>query len=826
MVPAHRLGASLARVLCLCVFSLLSTQARAAEPIAFSSTFDMPLPPLSVAHSSGPASLGINPAGLAFSPALDLLFVHEQALPNLADHPNQGADGLFVKFSDIGFGLQWVRPHPDESRWDYLKYSLAVPMVLGNHWLALGLGVEILDPLQVNENASLDLMLGALIQPWRYLSIGVVGRNLIGAEILGQKADRALDVGLAARPLWFAPERLTLAVDTRLRNLDSPPVRFTSEIAIMNGISAYASADLDGRTQFGLTLDLQKIGLGSFVGLGQDSAQVDRLLVSARLSSENHPGFILSHKQTAEYRIGRDLAVDETEAAELFHRRPTLLELQRSLLLAGDDPRIDSILIKVDDVDLSWATAQELRDTLTRVKQRGKKIFFHLQAADNTTTYLAALGDAIYLTPATIVDVSGPKMEVNFLGKTLELLGARAEYQRVGKYKSAVEKLASDGSSEPNREMLNSLVDEMADQMFDALAEGRKIPRPEIEKLVDRGILLPEEAKKARLVDEIVHFDDLEPILEKTLGHALQRRADYAAERWVHPRWGKRATIAVVHATGTITSGTGMFEDTMDANQIAGILNDLREADDVDAVVLRVDSPGGSGSASELIWQEMAKLRKVKPVIVSMGNLAASGGYYISAPADAIVANPLTLTGSIGVFSLQFDLSKLYEKIGLHHEVFKRGKLADVWGLHRGRTPEEKEILEKVTQGFYREFLGRVSAGRKMAEDKVDAVGQGRVWTGRQAKGLGLVDELGGLPTAIAKAKQKLGLAAEQEIRIVHLPSASWFPLNLMRLAGVSAREDFPIPLEWKESYVDLLRLYHLAQEPSLALMPFRLSLK
>ncbi len=832
MNPARQRPGTQAAALPSCLAVAFSTlvlsagAAGAAEPLSLSSTFDMPLPPLSVAHSPNPASLGLNPAGLALAPSPELLFLHEQVLPDLADHPDQGADGLFVNLGSVGLGLQWVRPRPEESRLDYLKYTLGLPMVLGNRWLALGLGVEILDPLHVDEDVALDLSLGALIQPWRFLSVGLVGRNLVRGEIFGVKAERALDAGLAVRPLWFAAERFTLAVDTRLQDLETPPVTFTSEIAILDGLAAYASVDLDGRTMFGLTFDLQKFGLGSFVGLGEDSARAHRLLVGARLSAENRPGFIFSRKQTAEFRIDRNLVADETEAVGLFHRRPTLLELQRSLLEAAADPRIDSVLIKVDDVDLGWSTVQELRDTLGQVKGRGKKIFFHLQGADNTSTYLAALGDAIYLTPATIVDVTGPKMEVNFLGKTLELVGARAEYQRVGKYKSAVERLANDESSAPNREMLNSLLDDMADQMFSALAEGRKLPRAEVEKLVDRGVLLPEEAKKARLIDEVVHFDDLDPLLEKALGHAIHRRADYPAERWVEPRWGKRPTIAVVHATGTIASGGGMFEDTMDAGQIAGILSYLREVDAVDAVVLRVDSPGGSGSASELIWKEMARLREAKPVIVSMGSLAASGGYYISAPADTIVANPLTLTGSIGVFNLQFDLSQLYEKIGLHHEVFKRGKLADIWGTYRGRTPEEKELLEKLTQGFYREFLNRVATGRKMPEDKVDAVGQGRVWTGRQAKEIGLVDELGGLPTAIARAKARLGLSPDREVQLVHLPSPSWFPLDLLRLVGMSAEQESPLPREWKDSLSYLLTLYQLSQEPTLPIVPYRLSLE
>jgi protease-4 len=246
----------------------------------------------------------------------------------------------------------------------------------------------------------------------------------------------------------------------------------------------------------------------------------------------------------------------------------------------------------------------------------------------------------------------------------------------------------------------------------------------------------------------------------------------------------------------------------------------------VDAVVLRVDSPGGSGSASDLIWREVVRLNEAKPVVVSMGSLAASGGYYVACPAATIVANPGTITGSIGVFILLWDISELYAKIGISKEIVKRGKLADLFTTFRGRTEEEMALVEKMAQGFYQGFIEKVAEGRKMPVEKVDALGQGRVWTGRQAKEKGLVDELGGLRKAIGLAKEKIGLKPEEPVRVINLPRPRFSFGTLLREMGVLADEPRQLPETLTDPLQRLALLAALSAEPAVMMMPFFLTIK
>jgi len=299
----------------------------------------------------------------------------------------------------------------------------------------------------------------------------------------------------------------------------------------------------------------------------------------------------------------------------------------------------------------------------------------------------------------------------------------------------------------------------------------------------------------------------------------------YLRQRWHHDRWADPPTIAVVYATGAIAYGDS-FGGGMSAREIAGILSALRDQPMVDAVILRVDSPGGSGSASDLIWREVVRLKEAKPVVVSMASLAASGGYYIACPAHAIVANPGTITASIGVFSILFDLSELYAKIGVSKEIVKRGKLADLDSTFRGRTEEEMALFEKLVRSFYRGFIEKVAEGRKLSVEEVDTVGQGRVWTGRQAKQKKLVDELGGLRKAIAIAKEKIGLKPEDKVRVVSLPRPRFSFGSLLREVGILADEPGPLPALITDPIERLALLAALSTEPAVMMMPFFLTIK
>ncbi len=811
--------------------AVTGTTAQAQDSNPYSATFDMYLPPASVASCPGPLTLTSNPAALAWAPSFDLLFVHQQRLDVGQSSGDQvfvgGADGLLMNIKHLGLGLQWVRPYDDEDRWNYLKYTIAVPLMTQGRLFSLAAGIEILDPTDTDEDPSVDYVLGAMVRPLRYLSLGLTGRNLGRAEINQQRSDRSLNIGIAIRPLWFAPERVTLTADYSLvQDKNDPPVRFTGRFSVIDGLTLFGNADLDGNFGAGLMVDFQRLGAGSYLSVSNtDKLEPSSVLLMARVSSENHPGFITSHQKTAEFTLDTGLIAGRPTAVGIFTRRVTAWDIQRSIRRAAADQRIDSLLLKVEDPDLSWTEVQEIRDALAEFKQAGKKVVFHLRDADNLSYYLASSGDVIFLDPGGSFNVTGPTVEALFLGGTLEMIGARAEYKRIGKYKSAVEMLTAEEPSEPAREVMNSLADEYADQLIDAIATSRNMSRDKVKQLIDKGFMVPEKAKQAGLVDDLVYFDQIDAALAKVTGHSPRRMAGYLGERWYHDRWGSRPVIAVVHASGTIAYRESLATG-MDAHHIARLLSGLGDNSSVDAVVLRVDSPGGSGSASDLIWRQVKRLSEKKPIVVSMGGVAASGGYYISAAADSIVADPATITGSIGVFVLFFDLSELWANLGISKEIVKRGKLADLGSTFRSRSEEEMKLLGETTKSFYDGFIDKVAQGRHKTPEEIDAVGQGRVWTGRQAKEKGLVDELGGLARAIEIAKQKIGLNPDDVADVVHLPRPGFSLRVLLGEMGIMSEQPDPLPFVLRKTLNEIVGLCALNSEPFLVMLPFTLEIK
>lgn len=807
---------------------LLAAPASAQDtPAAYTQTFDMHLPPASVASCPGPLSLGYNPAGMAFAgegDSFNLLYLHHERIDAERggnDTFTGRADGLLLGFGRFGFGLQWVRPYDDVREYDYIKYTLAAPLLNIQRWFSLGVGLEILDPTETNEDAAVDYMAGAMVRPFRFISLGLTGRNLGRARISGIRAPRTLDLGVAVRPLWFAPERVTLAADFRLVDgAGDPPVRFTGFFSILDGLHLFGTADLDGNFGAGLAVDFQRVGAGGYVDFSsQDGVEPGHMVLMARVSSDLHPGFSIGRKRTVEITIDHQVVSDFCASGGWFFQRTTLYDLIQAVHRAAADQGVDSMLVNVTDHDLAWTDIQELRAALLAFRQAGKKLFFYLEGTDTRTYYLASAADAIYLQPTARVDVTGPSVQTTYFGGALTMLGARVDVSKIGDYKTAPEMLTREEPSGPALEVMNSLADEAADQMLAAVGAAREIPRDRLQEIVDRGMMTPEGAVEAGLADGVVYFDEISDRLAEQLGHNPRRVQHYVQQRSFRDRWGGRPVVAVVHARGTIAPG-GLLGQFMDARQLAQILDELGRDAEVEAVVLRVDSPGGDVTASDMIWRQVERLKKRKPVVVSMGPVAASGGYYISCAADTIVANPGTITGSIGIFSIGLDIGELYARLGISRETVKRGEMADFDNTFRGWTDKEAALVSSLIDELYQGFIERVAQGRDMSTDQVDAVARGRVWTGRQARERGLVDELGGLDDAIRIARQKADIAAEEDVRIVHLPRPGLSWQGVMRRLGLATGDSWVIPEPFRGPLARLAALTTLGGKPALALMP------
>jgi protease-4 len=456
-----------------------------------------------------------------------------------------------------------------------------------------------------------------------------------------------------------------------------------------------------------------------------------------------------------------------------FERRPpSLRTLVESLDRAASDDSVRAVVVRLGELpDAGWGKVQELRAALGRFRKSGKAVYAHLETAGNREYYLATACSKVYAVPTAILDISGLAAEVTFFRGTLDKLGIEAQFEGVGKYKNAPNQLTERGFTEPHREQMEALLDSVFGQYLEAIAQGRGKSPQDVAQLVEQGPYTAAEALRAGLVDELLYHDEVVARLksaERVTPGGYVRGARGLG-------FDGRARVALVYAVGEIVSGEsqdGPFGGSgyAGADTVAGALRQAREDRAVKAIVLRIDSPGGSGTASDVIWREVRLARKAKPVVVSMGDLAASGGYYIAMGGDAIVAQPGTITGSIGVFGGKFSLRGLYDKIGVTRETLTRGRHADLFSDYRPWDEEERAKVRGLMEAFYEEFLRKAAEGRKMSEAEVHAVAQGRVWTGAEAKQHGLVDELGGLNDALAMAKQRAGIARDEDVALVVLP--------------------------------------------------------
>ncbi|MFN5372349.1 MAG: signal peptide peptidase SppA [Bacteroidia bacterium] len=439
---------------------------------------------------------------------------------------------------------------------------------------------------------------------------------------------------------------------------------------------------------------------------------------------------------------------------------------------AAANPSVKGIFLDLTNLNSGIATIEEIRNALIDFKKSEKFIYAYSEVFSQPTYYLATAADKIYLHPTGLAELKGLRSEILFFKGTLDKLGVEPLVFRHGKFKSAVEPFIQDKLSDSNREQVRTFLNSIWNHMLKGIAAGRKLNEIELRKISSELLVTnAPAAKQYKLVDDLKYRDEVLEILKTKTGAESIDKLELVTindmkdtEDTREKRKGDK--IAVVYAEGDIVDGEGQ-DGQIGSVGCSKAMRKARLDEKVKAVVLRVNSPGGSALASETIWREVMLTKKVKPVIVSMGNLAASGGYYIAAPADVIVASPNTITGSIGVFGLFFNGKGLANQLGVTIDTVKTTPMADIMSSSRGVTPREAEIIQAEIERIYDNFITRVAEGRKMSKADVDSIAQGRVWTGADAKRLKLVDEFGGLDRAIELAAQKAKL---DNYRIMELP--------------------------------------------------------
>lgn len=765
------------RRLCALLSLLLASPAAAQVRNALDRQLGIPaglaLPVPGAAVAEEPAGMGTTPAAVGFVGELALQWFREGNVTEESD-----ADGIYLAMSPgplgAGYSVEWVRPGPDGRR--YRKNTLALALGDGRR-ASLGIAWNRLSSPDAAVDAFASWDLGLTVRPSRHLSVGLamLGRD---ARLAGTRLPHRYDLGLATR---FFEDTITLSADLLADDRARDDFHATH-------LAFGAAAEL----RAGLALAAQvTVPLGDEPGLSRDPSAVLALswngphvgLSAGAVSTPERAGALGGARVSGErYRSrgsGRDVAELDLEGAlrprrflvfTIGDRDPYGLLLRRLAALRSD-PDVGAVAIKIEALPLGAGRTEELRAALSAIRQR-RPVLAYVMGGGTMEYWLATAASAIAVPPGSSLDVAGVARSRLFLKDALARLGVGFEVIAQGAYKSAPEPLVRSGSSPEAREMTNALLDDVFGRLVADVAAARRLPPERVRALIDAGLVGAEEAKASGLVDEVLWPDELEGWARRVTGRRVHLAGRYRPEPERRAQsWGQRPVIEVIRVDGTIVPGKSRRGPPgggalAGAETVSGQIHRAAEDREVKAIVLRVDSPGGDGVASDLIWREVVRARGRKPVVASMGDLAASGGYLVAVGADVVVAEPSTLTGSVGVFALKPDLSGLLTKLSVGREAYPRGENAELASITKPWSASERRAVERQIEAFYRLFVDRVAEGRKLPRAEVEPLAGGRVWTGRQAFDRRLVDRLGSLEDALAVAKERARLGPDVPVEI------------------------------------------------------------
>jgi len=492
---------------------------------------------------------------------------------------------------------------------------------------------------------------------------------------------------------------------------------------------------------------------------------------------------------------------------------------------AERDDRISTVVLRIQPLSIGWGKADEIREAIGRVRDRGVHTVAYLEIqgfAANKELFIATAADEVFVVPGASIPLVGLAAEYLFLGGFWEKLGVDFDVAKAGRYKSAVEVYSERGMSEASREMANSLLDDTYARFVEGLATGRGLTQEAVQDLIDSGVMRSQQLEAAGLIDGELHLDQL---LDR-FGDKVVSHRDYQTVSPEDVGFDAEAEFALIYGTGPVVQGDAddsplSSGPAFASESIARAILDAAEDPEIRAILFRIDSPGGSALASELIWRAIERAQqKGKPVIASFSDVAASGGYYVASGADAIVADPGTLTGSIGVFALRPVVGEMLGKLEIGVESLTRGRHADFLLSSEKMSEASLARLQTTVLDTYQIFLTRVSEGRSMPIEDVDEIGQGRVWTGRQAFERGLVDELGGLYTAARRAKRAIGLEVDADVYLVPYPRPASLSEQLFDAFRSTSMGLLEPVFEWPAPLAELVEMATALPTGSALLIP------
>ncbi len=737
-----------------------------------------------VAYPEAGNPVYINPAGFAFLEGLNLRV-------SIAGNEGEfkGVEGGTVSAFSSSFTGWW-----DDSQ-NMRRFSTASGIRLFDDIAAIGLGYTWFEPTipgSLWEEKHFFIM-GMIVRPIEWLSCGITRRT--GIELQGEDIEPQYRMGVALRPLG---DRFTLTCDLSMQaDLDEQKVSGGVEYIPFDGLTIRAEGSSE-HINFGIQTDFGHFGIAG-AGFIDDAGVYQGTRADIVISSE--PGMNLFEAGNRFIRFEPNF-VDELKRSSYFGSTDLCFtEYLVYLEYLASDPTVAGVIIDIDGGYGSAAQTEELRSTLVHLREAGKKVYVYFQSGGNGAVYLSSVADNIWIHPCGYVSFIGVASESMFLREFLDNLGIYPDFLHIGEYKSASDMLTRSDMSDAQFESTTALLSSIQDELVRGVASGRGLEPAQLALIIETGPYTAERAVNTGLVDGICYSDEMEEKVEKEYGNSITAISldDYIESIPQEDIWGMSEHIAVVVATGMIESGESgyafPFGTTMGSETICDALETAASKPGVKAIILRIDSGGGSALASDDMWHTVETIQEEGiPVIVSMGGVAASGGYYMACGADRIFADRMTITGSIGIITGKFCFGELLDSLGINIEEVSLAPMAALYSQYRPFTDEERARVFDLMEDGYNTFVERVAEGRGMTFVEVDNIGQGRVWSGIDGLEIGIVDEIGGVVDAIEYAIHLGGLDSDKIPDLRFYPKQGRWGLFGIPGFGMFEEEIFRLP--------------------------------
>lgn len=781
------------------------------------------LPQKSVATSDDTTSLYFNPAGLGYH-ALQLGYFYGRNQQNkLDDHM------VFLNLLGIAFSTQWRLGDTN----DYARRYTVGMGIINTPFLSIGTSYSWYDSSFSYLDRYSQWDVGFILRPWRRLSIGAVGRALNKPLFQGEIFQTNWDLGVGIRPLpGKYVENLTLSTDINVNpstTTSSITPKFIAEATLWPGNNIYGGYSQANGAFFGLRFAQYISQLSLQASTPRDSGAF--LGGGILIGRERYATGISALGRYLEINLDDPITERKQEGFLFLSENFTFLELLRTIETARKDAQIRGIIITGRDFHGGWGQAEELRHALLSFQQK-KPVYAYLENAGNKEYFIASMADRIYMPQSAMINVSGLKAEAYFVKDLLSKVGVKADFIALGDYKSAPDRFTRSEPTKFDREQLEGILKSGVGEMKAAVIAGRlKVKGEKLDSIMDQGFYTATKAQEAGLIDEIAYMPDVENQLTAQAFTAPGWKIaahEYARTRFYDDTWGTKPTIAVLVLAGDIMSGTsrsdGLFSGgTIGSDTVQEVLEHIRNDGNVKGLVLRIDSPGGSSLASDILWNKIREVKKSRgadfPIVVSIGNVAASGGYYLAVGGDQILASNTSITGSIGIFTGKFNIKGLYDWLGVKKHTFKTHKNAALYSESDSFTDDERLLIKEHLTEFYDLFLKRVSDNRGQSAEKIRPLAGGRVYSGKDAMEKKLVDRQGGLMLALEIIREKASI--DENYYNIQV-----YPSDTQNLLSLGDPRKLMLPGLLREATRLIGKTENMKDEKMLFLMPYDIDIK